>query len=61
MNLAINCIKACKTQIMEELDPVPALVHKDVDVSVHRIPADLVPYQTAQRVEALSHIRRLAV
>ena len=47
--------------IMEQLDPVPASVHEDVHVSVHRVTADLVPHQSAQRVEALPHVCRLAV
>ena len=46
---------------MKKFDSVPALVHEDVDISVHRVPSKAVPYQTAQRMEALSHIRRLAV
>ncbi len=47
--------------IMKQLDPVPALVHEDVNITIHRVSAYLVPHQTAQRVEALPHIRRLAV
>ena len=46
---------------MEQFDPVPAFVHEDVHVSIHRIAADLVPYKAAQRMEALPHARRLAV
>lgn len=46
---------------MKQLDPAPALVHEDVNVTIHWVSAYLVPHQAAQRVEALTHICWLAV
>ena len=46
---------------MKEFDPVPAFVHEDVYVSIRRVPSNLVPYQTAQCMKALSHIRWIAL
>ncbi len=47
--------------VVKQLDTVAPLVHEHVHVTVHRVAADLVPDQTAQRMEALPHVSRLAV
>ena len=46
---------------VKQLDSVPALVHEDVYVSIHRISAYFVPDKTAQHMKTLSHICWLAV
>lgn len=46
---------------MQKIDSVPAFVHEDVYVTVHRITDDLVPHQVAQLMKVLPHVRRLAL
>ncbi len=47
--------------IVKELDAIPALVHEDVHVPVHRIVTYSVPDKSGEGVEALAHIGGLAV
>ena len=47
--------------VMKQLDAIPALVHEDVNIAVHRVATYFVPDKPGKGVEALAHIGRLTV